>query len=318
MWTSPDSELWEWTFASVTLSVVLCMRILAAVSEKQSLPPLGSGICSEYWAFWKLRGIFRLGIFFFLWMRKSGRWLFRLDYYYFFAAFYQYGREKNSGKASFSKDNGGKAILQTLSSSCRTQISKDTVPLAVSISHCSPVTVSNHGRVGKEVWARTSHFTVQSNDICAGSALTAADKSVSRHPEERLEHVALASWSHFLKSWHQSSSRRWFAPVFWKASQTIINETKKRKSIMWLCIAECLWILIQPCIWWNNLLGPRKVTFGILSLLQGFLRNPVHTQTGDTKKQSLIVCPRFDGQLPPLHFQVWCGCVSSIIEVAIL
>lgn len=35
-------------------------------------------------------------------------------------------------------------------------------------------------------------------------------------------------------------------------------------------------------------------------------------------KNDVIVCPRFDGQLPPLHFQVWCGCVSSIIEVAIL
>lgn len=63
-------------------------------------------------------------------MRKSGRWLFRLDYYYFFAAFYQYGREKTLARLLSLRTMGGKAILQTLSSSCRAQISKDTVPLA--------------------------------------------------------------------------------------------------------------------------------------------------------------------------------------------
>lgn len=35
-------------------------------------------------------------------------------------------------------------------------------------------------------------------------------------------------------------------------------------------------------------------------------------------KNSVIVCPRFDGQLPAFHFQVWCGCVPLITELAIL
>lgn len=134
MWTNPDSELWEWTFASVTLSVVLCMRILAAVSEKQSLPPLGSGICSEYWAFWKLRGIFRLGIFFFFFSYEWGSladgssgWIVLT----IFAAFYLSPGGRNSGKASFSKDNGGKAHSANTEQQLQDLRSlKDTVPLA--------------------------------------------------------------------------------------------------------------------------------------------------------------------------------------------
>ena len=185
MWANPDSELWEWSFASVTLSVVLRMGILAAVSEIQSLPLLGSGICSEFWAFWKLGAIFRLFFFFSLRMRKSGGWLFRLDYYYFFAAFYRYGREKTLARLLSLRTMGGKAILQTLGSSCRAQISKDAVPLAV--SHTAllwPCLITGGGREGS--LSKSKPFiTVRSSDICAGSALAAADKGVIRHPERK-------------------------------------------------------------------------------------------------------------------------------------
>lgn len=48
----------------------------------------------------------------------------------FFAAFYQYGREKTLARLLSLRTMRGKAILQTLGSCCRAQISKDAVPLA--------------------------------------------------------------------------------------------------------------------------------------------------------------------------------------------
>lgn len=82
-------------------------------------------------------------------MRKSGRWLFRPDDF-FFPAFYQYGTEKTLAGLDSLRTMGGKAILKTPGSSCRAR-SLRTLCHWPCISSDSPVTVSNQREAGKEV-----------------------------------------------------------------------------------------------------------------------------------------------------------------------
>lgn len=59
--------------------------------------------------------------------------------------------EKTLARLLSPRTMGGKAILQTPGSSCRAQVSKDAVPLAVYFTLLS-LTVSNQrGEAGKEV-----------------------------------------------------------------------------------------------------------------------------------------------------------------------
>lgn len=106
----------------------------------------------------KTQGVF-LDSAFFLQMRKSGRWLFRLDYYYFlqlstntvwrklWQGFFLQGQW---GEKPFCKHRAAAAGLRSLRTLCHW----------LCISRCSPVTVSNQrGEAGKEVWARASHLS---------------------------------------------------------------------------------------------------------------------------------------------------------------
>lgn len=81
-------------------------------------------------------------------MRKSGRWLFRLDY--FFPAFYPYSREKTLAGLLSLRTMGGKAVLKTPGGSCRAQ-SPRTPGRWPGVSSYSPVTVANQREAGKEV-----------------------------------------------------------------------------------------------------------------------------------------------------------------------
>lgn len=82
-------------------------------------------------------------------MRKSGRWLFRLDL--FFLAFSQYSVE-NTGQAPFSEDNGGKSHSENTGQQLQGSESLRTLCHRPGMSPSSPVTVANRqGEAGKEV-----------------------------------------------------------------------------------------------------------------------------------------------------------------------
>lgn len=83
-------------------------------------------------------------------MRKSGRWLLCLDFFFFFPSFLPIQFGENTGRASFLKDNGGKSHSENTGRQLQGSVSKDT-GRKLCISSSSPVTLAHRQEAGKEV-----------------------------------------------------------------------------------------------------------------------------------------------------------------------